>query len=164
MEHAEIGRCRDKDQNRTYDELARFVHPRWLDCQNVCSLSNSATPHPNQSIISSTQILETYDHLLLDTTTLLHNGSVPLALFSGSSFPVFLWLSAPEFSGQNAIKPSIDQCNNHTLQSLLAVPLYFCQSGVARRLILPVLDVKSIKNPDLAYLFSLLSAPPERKA
>jgi hypothetical protein len=116
--------------------------------------------------VLSTDILMAYDALLLDTSTLLFNGSnsgnVPL--FSGSSFPTFLWLAEPEFSDQNAINPATSNAIYSTLQSLLIAPMYYCQSGVARRLIPAILDSKTINVPQLSYLFSLLSAPPERNS
>jgi hypothetical protein len=113
---------------------------------------------------SSLQILEAYDHLLLDTTTLLHNSSTNLPLFSGSSFPFFLWMAEPEFSDHNAINPTSSNEIYSTLQALLAVPLYYCQSGVVKRLFPPIMDSKVASNPDLALLYTLLSAPPERSS
>jgi hypothetical protein len=114
--------------------------------------------------LSSLQILEAYDHLLLDTTTLLNNGSTPLPLFSGTSFPTFLWMAEPEFSDQNAIDPATSNAVYSTLQSLLTIPMYYCQSGVAKRLIPGVMDSRSVSNPELSLLFSQLSAPPERSS
>jgi hypothetical protein len=112
--------------------------------------------------LSALQILEAYDHLLLDTTELLHKNGTDLPLFSGSSFPAFLWMSEPEFSSQNAINPATSNGVFSALQSLLAIPLYYCQSGVVRRLIPAVMDAKSVSNSDLSLLLAVLSAPPER--
>ncbi|KAE9378400.1 hypothetical protein N431DRAFT_501051 [Stipitochalara longipes BDJ] len=119
--------------------------------------------------ISSLQILEAYDHLLFDTTTLLNNGSTPLPLFSGTSFPTFLWIAEPEFSDQSAIDlAAIDlgpsTAAYSTLQSLLAFPMYFCQNGIARRLLPGAMDSKSVSNPGLSLLFSQFSEPPERSS
>jgi hypothetical protein len=132
---------------------------------NGTILWHSFTKTPSIPVnVSSLQILEAYNHLLLDTTTLLHNSSNPLPLFSGSSFPTLLWLSEPEFSDQNAINPATSNGIYATLQSLLAFPLYYCQSGVAKRLIPPILESKSSLNPELSYLFSFLSEPPKRSS
>jgi hypothetical protein len=116
--------------------------------------------------VLSTDILKSYDALLLDTSTLLFNGSSSgnVPLFSSSSFPTFLWLAEPEFSDQNAINPATSNAIYSTLQSLLAAPMYYCQSGVARRLIPAILDAKTVNVPELTYLFGLLSAPPERNS
>lgn len=116
--------------------------------------------------VLSTDILKAYDALLFDTSTLLLNGSTSgnVPLFSSSSFPTFLWLAEPEFSDQNAINPATSNAIYSTLQSLLIVPMYYCQSGIARRLIPAILDSKTINIPELTYLFGLLSAPPERNS
>jgi hypothetical protein len=114
--------------------------------------------------VFASQILEAYDHLLLDTTKLLHKNGTDLPLFSGSSFPAFLWMVEPEFSGQNAINPATSNGIFSALQSLLAIPLYYCQSGVVRRLIPPIMDAKSVSNSDLSLLFAALSPPPERSS
>jgi hypothetical protein len=114
--------------------------------------------------LSSSQILEAYDHLLLDTTTLLNDGSTSLPLFSGTSFPTFLWMVEPEFSNQSAIDPGTSIEVYSTLQSLLAIPMYYCQNGIVRRLLPGVMDAKSVSNPGLSLLFSLLSEPPERSS
>jgi hypothetical protein len=112
--------------------------------------------------VSSSQVLEAYDHLLLDTTTLLHKNGTDLPLFSGSTFPTFLWLGEPEFSVKNGINPATSGAVYSTLQSLLAIPLYHCQTGVARRLIPSITDAKSASNPGLDFIFSTLSPLPER--
>jgi hypothetical protein len=116
--------------------------------------------------ILSTDILKAYDALLLDVSTLMFNGShssfVPL--FSSSSFPTLLWLAEPEFSDQNAINPAASSIIYSTLQSLLVAPMYYCQSGVAKRLIPAILDAKTASAPEVAYLFGLLSSPPARNS
>ena len=114
--------------------------------------------------LSALQILEAYDHLLLDTTKLLHKNGTDLPLFSSSTFPTLLWMSMPEFSGQNAINPATSNGAFSVLQSLLAIPLYYCQSGVARRLIPTSMDGKSVSNSDLSGLFAMLSPLPERSS
>lgn len=130
---------------------------------NGTILHHSFTSTPSTSmILNSSQVLEAYDHLLFDTTTFLHNDSAPLPLFSGSSFPTFLWLADPEFSDANARNPATSTNAYGVLQSLLAIPLYYCQTGVARRLIPPVTDAKSVSNPSLSQLYALLSPLPDR--
>ena len=130
---------------------------------NGTILWHSFTDTPSIPVeVCSSHILEAWDALLLDTTTLLHNSSTTLPLFSGSSFPTFLWLAEPEFSGQNAINPATSSGIYSNLQSLLVAPMYYCQSGVARRLVPAILDSKFVSNPELSSLFNRLSAPPER--
>jgi hypothetical protein len=117
-------------------------------------------PIPNT--VNASQILEAYDHLLLDTTELLHQSNTSLPLFSGSAFPTFLWLSTPEFSDQHAINPATSNAAFSSLQCLLAIPLYLGQNGAVRRLIPASLDGKSVSNSDLAILFAALSPLPAR--
>ena len=91
---------------------------------NATILWHSFTDTPAIPLnLSAQQILEAYDHLLFDTTTLLNNGSSPLSLFSSPSFPTFLWLVEPEFSGQLAMEGvSGAAYSMSALQSLLAIP------------------------------------------
>jgi hypothetical protein len=111
--------------------------------------------------ISSSQILKAYDGWLFDTTTLLHKNGTALPLFSSSIFAFWLWVSEPEFNGQNAVNPAASNGISGTLQSLLVIPLYYCQNGMITRLI-P--GWNSSSNPALAGIYSLLSAPPERSS
>ena len=133
---------------------------------NATILWHSFTDTPAIPLnLSAQQILEAYDHLLFDTTTLLNNGSSPLSLFSSPSFPTFLWLVEPEFSDQLATESvSGVAFSISALQSLLAFPMYFCQNGVARRLLPGVMASKSASNPGLSFLISQLSEPPERSS
>jgi hypothetical protein len=132
---------------------------------NGTILWHSFADHPSLPVnLSALQILEAYDHLLLDTTKLLHDNSTDLPLFSGSTFPTFLWMSMPKFGGQHAINPATSNGVFSALQSLLAIPLFYCQSGVARRLIPTTMDGKSISNSDLSPLFAVLSPLPERSS
>jgi hypothetical protein len=113
--------------------------------------------------ITPAEILLTYDTLLFDTTTLFRNNNSDLPPFSGSTFPAYLWMSEPVFSGQNATNPATINGIFSGLQSLLAMPLYLCQNGLARRLLPVALDSKSIaQKGGLIGLISLLSPLPER--
>lgn len=112
--------------------------------------------------ISSSQILEAYDNWLFDTTTLLHKNGTALPLFSSSTVAFWLWATEPEFNGQNAVNPAESNGIFAILQSLLVMPLYYCQNGMMMRLIQG--NFKSFSNPDLAGLHSLLSATPERSS
>jgi hypothetical protein len=132
---------------------------------NGTILWHSFTDTPSIPVnVSSSDILQSYDALFLDTTTPLHNNSTNLPLFSGSSFPALLWMAEPEFSDQNAINPASSNGIYSTLQSLLAIPLCLCQSGVARRLLPPIMEPKSVSSADLSFLLSLLSPPPARSS
>ncbi|KAH8590742.1 hypothetical protein B0O99DRAFT_300340 [Bisporella sp. PMI_857] len=132
---------------------------------NATILWHSFTDGPRIPVdLSALQILEAYDHLLLDTTTLLHKNGTDLPLFSGSTFPTYLWMSMPNFSGQHAINPATSSGVFSALQSLLAIPLYYCQTGMARRLVPTSLDGKSVSNPDLSALLEVLSPLPERSS
>jgi len=112
-------------------------------------------------------ILKAYDALLLDTSVVFaKNGSEPPP-FSSSTFATYLWMSQPVFSGQNATNPATVNAVFSGLQSLLAIPLYLCQNGIARRLIPMALDAKTIAEKDnegLTTVFSLLSPLPERSS
>ena len=114
--------------------------------------------------ISSSQILEAYDDWLFDTTTLSHNNSTDLPPFSSSEFAFWLWATEPEFNDQNAVNPAESNSIFAILQSLLIIPLYYCQNGMLRRLIPGITDASFISNPALGDAFSQLSAPPERSS
>ena len=109
--------------------------------------------------ISSSQILEAYDDWLFDTTTLSHNNSTDLPPFSSSEFAFWLWATEPEFNDQNAVNPAESNSIFAILQSLLIIPLYYCQNGMLRRLIPGFADSKSLSDQDIADLFSLMSVP-----
>ena len=119
---------------------------------------------PVSNDLNASQILEAYDHLLLDTTEINHQNGTPLPLFSGSTFPTYLWLSSPEFSDEHAIDPTTSNAAFAILQCLLADALYLSQNGGARRLIPASMDGKSVTNSDLAMLFATLSPLPERSS
>jgi hypothetical protein len=110
--------------------------------------------------------LEVYDQWLFDTTTLLHGNGTDLPLFSSSVFPFWLWATEPGFNSQNAVNPAKSNSAFAILQSLLVIPLYYCQSGMLRRLMQDFLDDHTISNPGLSErdLTSLLSASPERSS
>src|SRR6266480_5236309 len=93
--------------------------------------------------LEPSQILQAYDTLLFDTTTLFRKNSSDLPLFSGSTFPTFLWMGEPVFSVQNATNPTTSSSIFSTLQALLTTPLYLCQNGFLRRL-LPIGPFSSI--------------------
>jgi hypothetical protein len=114
--------------------------------------------------ISSSQILEAYDHWLFDTTTLMHKNGTDLPLFSSTTFPFLLWVTEPGFNGQNAVNPSASNSIFAILQSLLVIPLYYCQSGMFRRLMPDFMEADTISNPALSVIFSQLSPPPERNS
>lgn len=112
--------------------------------------------------VSSSDILEAWDALLFDTTTVFHNNSTNLPLFSGSSFPTFIWFAEPEFSGENAINPASSNGIYSTLQAFLVAPMYYCQSGVASRLLPAIMNSKNMSNPGLTSLYGQLSPAPNR--
>ncbi|KAK3389405.1 hypothetical protein B0H63DRAFT_556570, partial [Podospora didyma] len=120
--------------------------------------------------ITPADVLKTYDTLLFDTTTLSLNATglsfndgSNLPPFSGSSFAAYLWMSEPVFSGQNATNPATLNGVFSGLQSLLAIPLYLCQNGIARRLLPVAVDSKSASdNSQFQTLISMLSPLPER--
>jgi hypothetical protein len=93
--------------------------------------SHPATPHP----ILATDIIKSYDTLLFDTTTYLRDENASRTPFSGSSFATFLWSMVPETTASNVKNPEAASTWFSALQSLLAMPLYYCQSGMMRRLI-----------------------------
>ncbi|KAK3323146.1 hypothetical protein B0T19DRAFT_198525 [Cercophora scortea] len=95
---------------------------------------NTSRPSTPAAVLS-TDILKAYDSLLFDTTTLLHQNNTPLPLFSGSSFPTMLWLSIPDFTEDNANNPEVASTLFSVMQSLLSMPLYYCQTGMLRRLV-----------------------------
>ncbi|KAK5662222.1 hypothetical protein OQA88_8127 [Cercophora sp. LCS_1] len=115
--------------------------------------------------ITPAEILQTYDTMLLDTSTFFaKNGSEPPP-FSSSTFATYLWMTEPVFSGQNATNPATMNGVFSGLQALLAMPLYLCQNGLARRMLPVALDAKSIADADgLDSIFSLLSPLPERSS
>jgi hypothetical protein len=114
--------------------------------------------------ISASQILQAYDTLLLDTTTLMRQNSSDLPLFSGSTFPVFLWMSEPVFSGTNAVNPAVSANIFSTLQGLLVMPIILCQNGFFQRLVPLAVSDKSLSNYSvgISALQGLLSPLPER--
>jgi hypothetical protein len=113
--------------------------------------------------VTSAEILQAYDTLLFDTTSLFRNNVSDVTPFSGSSFPVFLWMTEPVFSGQNATNPSTLNGVFAGLRALLATPLYLCQNGLARRFLPMILDSKSIaQKGQLNDIFALLSPLPDR--
>ncbi|KAK3380745.1 hypothetical protein B0T24DRAFT_697447, partial [Lasiosphaeria ovina] len=97
------------------------------------SFNKSQPETPSE--VSATGILKAYDSLLLDTTTLLHKNGTQLPLFSGTSFPTMLWLSVPDFTPENARNPEVAGNWFSAMQSMLVLPLYYCQNGMLRRLI-----------------------------
>jgi hypothetical protein len=132
---------------------------------NATILWHSFTDTPAIPVnISSSQILGAYDDWLFDTTTLLHKNGTDLPLFSSSEFAFWLWATTPEFNDQNAVNPTESNSIFAILQSLLVIPLYYCQSGMLRRLIPGFIDSESNSSPMLAEGISLLSAPPERSS
>ncbi len=72
-----------------------------------------------------------------------------------------LWLSWPQFTSANA--GNVANSVSYLLQSLLVFPLYFCQTGVVRRLVPSLLDAKSLA-PSLADAMTLLSPLPARNS
>jgi hypothetical protein len=100
---------------------------------------------------------------LFDTTTLLHKNGTALPLFSSSTVAFWLWAAEPDFNGQSAVNPAESNGIFAVLQSLLVMPLYYCQNGMFMRLIQDW-NSKSISNPELAVLNSLLSDSPERSS
>jgi hypothetical protein len=119
------------------------------------------------------QILLAYDTLLLDTSTFFakNTSAPPAAAFSSSTFAAYLWMSEPVFSGQNATNPATINGVFSSLQSLLAIPLYLCQNGIARRLLPLAVGAKSVQDqntpsaggsPGFGDLVSMLSPLPER--
>jgi hypothetical protein len=110
--------------------------------------------------------LEVYDEWLFDTTMLLHKNGTDLPRFSSSVFAFWLWATEPGFNSQNAINPAKSNSAFAILQSLLVIPLYYCQSGMVRRLLQEFADDHTISNSGLSErdLISLLSAPPERNS
>ncbi|KAH8880898.1 hypothetical protein GQ53DRAFT_832908 [Thozetella sp. PMI_491] len=90
---------------------------------------------PVPANISATEILRAYDSFLSDTTTWLHQSDTPLAPFSSTMLPSFLWLNWPKSTKGKPLSPSISSNVYAMLQSLMGIPLYYCQSGVLRRLI-----------------------------
>jgi hypothetical protein len=112
--------------------------------------------------ISSAQILEAYDALLQDTTLLQHQNGTSLPLFSSSMFATFLWLIEPVFSGVDISPSTIGDTVYVALQSLVAIPIYFCQSGIAMRLVPYALTAKSVSNSLLQMLYDVLRKPPAR--
>ncbi|KAK3373061.1 hypothetical protein B0T24DRAFT_666387 [Lasiosphaeria ovina] len=120
--------------------------------------------------ITPAQILLTYDTLLYDASTFFAKNvsAPPAAAFSSSTFAAYLWMSEPVFSGQNATNPATINGVFSSLQSLLAIPLYLCQNGIARRLLPLAVGAKSVQergdgsSPGLSDLVSMLSPLPER--
>lgn len=112
--------------------------------------------------VSSLDILDAWDTLLFDTTTMLHNNSTNLPLFSGSSFPTYTWLAEPEFSGESAINPAFSNGIYSCLQAFLAAPMYYCQSGAAARVLPAILTAKIMSDPALTFLYGMLSPAPNR--
>ncbi|KAK5652399.1 hypothetical protein OQA88_10591 [Cercophora sp. LCS_1] len=85
--------------------------------------------------VDAADILKVYDNLLFDTTKLGRKKDDDLPLFSSSSFATLLYLSIPEFTVENARNPRIARDWFTTMQTLLAMPLYYCQPGMLRRLV-----------------------------
>ncbi|KAK1753946.1 hypothetical protein QBC47DRAFT_385249 [Echria macrotheca] len=113
--------------------------------------------------VTPSDILKAYDTLLLDTSDYFAKNKSDLPPFSSSTFATFLWMSQPVFSGQNATNPATMNGVFAGLQSLLAIPLYLCQNGVARRLVPLALDSKTISQQGgIDALLSLLSPLPPR--
>lgn len=110
--------------------------------------------------VSGQDILQAYDLLLFDNTALGRpNASSSPTLFSSSQLAALLWLSEPVFSADNAANPSTSLGVFSMLQSLLAMPFYYCQAGVARRVIPPILDEKDV-DPAIVALVDRLSPLP----
>lgn len=128
------------------------------------SLSASTPAEPTN--ITGSQILQAYDALFLDTTKLQHQNGTPLPLFSGSSFPAFLWMVSPELNGETVTNPATRSGMFAELQSLLSLPVYYCQSGFARRLISALLDEKAARadSPAIDPLLAALSPLPPRNS
>ncbi|KAK0721886.1 hypothetical protein B0T26DRAFT_769792 [Lasiosphaeria miniovina] len=127
--------------------------------------------------ITPTETLSAYDTLLYDTSNIFaKNASTPpAAAFSSSTFAAYLWMSEPVFSGQNATNPATINGVFSNLQSLLTIPLYLCQNGIARRLLPLALGAKSVddkskdssrgsgsSSPGFDDLVGLLSLLPDR--
>lgn len=111
--------------------------------------------------VSASDILGSYDRILYDTTTLGRpNATTSPTLFSSSQFAAFLWLSKPAFDTKNAVNPATSMGVYSILQSVLVIPLYICQPGVARRLLPEILDDRKV-DPALFTLLDLLSPLPE---
>ncbi|KAK4442372.1 hypothetical protein QBC34DRAFT_444245 [Podospora aff. communis PSN243] len=116
---------------------------------------------PMPANITPSDILRAYDVLLLDANTVFAKNGSETSPFSSSNFSTFLWMSQPVFSGQNATNPATVNAVFSGLQALLAIPLYLCQNGVARRLVPMALDAKTVVDAEgLDSVFALLSPLP----
>ncbi|KAK0610762.1 hypothetical protein B0T14DRAFT_570695 [Immersiella caudata] len=106
---------------------------------NATVMSYQFTPPltPVPAPISAQDMMKVYANLLNDTTTWNRppNTTAPLAPFSASSLVTVLYLTLPYFNMENAKNPMVASNMFATFQSILALPLYYSQSGMMRRLI-----------------------------
>jgi hypothetical protein len=129
---------------------------------NATIISYQFTPPltPVPAPIDARDMLAVYASLLNDTTTWNRptNSTTPLAPFSASSLVTVLYLTLPYFNMENAKNPMVASNMFATFQSILALPLYYSQSGMMRRLI-PARFGGNFVNTGVDHLLSPL---PER--